>query len=149
MLLEKINDDFKEAMKALDAAKVSCLRLLMSVFKNVKIANQKELSQEEVLSILQKQKKQRQDSMEAYKNGSRDDLVAVEEKELAIIKAYLPEEMSEDAIKEIILNAIKDVGATGLSDTGKVMSAVMGELKGKADGKIVSKIVSESLGSMG
>jgi len=146
MLEEKITDDVKKAMKSKDALRVSCLRMIVADVKNAVIAKQRQLKDEDVIDILQKQVKQHKDSIEAFKKGNRYDLADKEAKELAIIQSYLPEQLSEDEIKNIVKEAISQTNAQGPKDTGKIMAAAMPKLKGRADGKLVNKIVMELLG---
>ena len=147
MLQEKINKDLIEAMKAGDAVKVSTLRLLNSVIKNVAIAKKAEkLDDADVIDAVAKQIKQRNESIEQFKKGNRQDLVDKETKELEILKSYMPQQMSEEDIIKVIQDAVRETGAAGKQDMGKVMKAVMPKLKGRADSKLISDTVSKCLG---
>lgn len=149
MLKQKILDDLKAAMKAGDTAKRDALRMLDSMIKNVEIEKQKResgLSDEEIQEVISRAVKQRKDAVAQYTTGGRADLAEKENKEIEILTAYLPEQMSEDAVREIVKSAISQTGATGMSDIGKVMGPVMAKLKGQADGNLVKKIVEEELG---
>lgn len=130
-------------MRASDQQKLSTLRLLHSVLQNAEIANKKKLSDDDVVSILQKESKKRSETAELYKKGDRPELAEKELQEVEIIKVYLPEQMSRDdvaAIVDTIVTASEEKPAFG-----QVMKAVMEEVRGKADGKLVSSIVKEKL----
>lgn len=148
-MLEKIKADLTIALKSGDTFKAGALRYLLSAIHNAEIAKGKdaELSEAELVAILQKQAKERQESIEAYQKGGRSDLVAKEQKELELIKAYLPEQMGEEEVRALAKEAIKETGATGLQEMGQVMGVVMPKVKGKADGPLVSKIVRDLLSS--
>lgn len=145
-LAEVLDQDLKTAMKAQDALKVSTLRMLKSALANLAISKKKDLLDEnEILDILQKQVKQRLESMESFKQGGRLELAAKEQKELDILKAYLPKQMDENEIKELACKAIAASGAKGPAEMGKVMKELMPHVKGKADGKLVNQIVRDLL----
>jgi len=149
MLKQKILNDLKAAMKAGDTAKRDTLRMLDSMIKNVEIEKMKKetgLSDEEIQEVISKAVKQRKDAVAQYVAGGRADLAEKENKEIEILMAYLPEQMSEDAVREIVKSVISQTGATGMSDIGKVMGAAMAKLKGQANGNLVKKIVEEELG---
>ena len=145
MLEEKINNDLKEAMKSKDAIRVSCLRMIIAGVKNASIAKQKELKDEDIIEVLQKQLKQHKDSIEGFKKGNRQDLVDKESRELEIIQSYLPEQLKPEEITNIVKEAVKETAAEGKKDMGKVMAAVMPKARGRADGKLVQKEVLEQL----
>jgi hypothetical protein len=137
MLRDDINDALKEAMKAKNERTVSTLRMVNSTLKNADIeargSNKPALGDAEVLSILQKMIKQRQESVEMYKKGERADLVKQEEEEIAIISAYLPKQMSEDEMKAAIEAAVAETGAAGMKDMGKVIGVLRGKYAGQMD----------------
>jgi uncharacterized protein YqeY len=146
---ELIKQDLIKALKDKEELKLSTLRLLTAAIKNFEIEKGGagySASDEEVLSVVQKQVKQRQDSIEQFKAGNRPELVEKEQKELTILQSYLPEQMGEEEIKSIVEKAISDIGASGAADIGKVMGMLSGQLKGKADMSLVSKLVREKLG---
>ncbi len=149
MLQEKINNDLKDAMKARDALKTSCLRMIIADIKNTSIAKQRKLKDEDIIEVLQRQVKQHKDSIEGFKKGDRQDLADKETKELEIIRGYLPEQLTPDEIKDIVKQAIKETGAKERKDIGKVMGVIMGKVKGRAEGKLVNKIVIEQLTKSG
>lgn len=146
MLEEKIQDDVKSALKNSEKIKVSALRMLISDIKNRKIAERIDaLDDENVISIIQKRVRQHNESIEQFKKASREDLVSQELAELAVLKAYLPEEISKEAVKQIVEEVVKTVGASSLKDMGTVMKESLSRLKGRSDGKVVSDIVKEIL----
>ena len=147
-LKEKISEDLKMAMKAGDTLKRETLRMLESMIHNAEIEKRKKeegLTDAEVIEVLSRAVKQRRDSVEQYEKGGRADLAEKEKKEIEIISAYLPEQLGEDKIREIIKEVIAQTGAAGKSDMGRVMGQAMGKLKGQADGNTVKKIVEEEL----
>jgi len=144
-LKESIQEALKGALKRQQRIEVSTLRLLLSEIKNAEIAQQKPADDNKVLDVIAKEVKRRRESIEAFKQGNRSDLVAQEEAELAILVSYLPEQMSRAEILAAARQVIDAVGAQGPSDKGKVMAQLMPQLKGKADGKEVSEIVTELL----
>lgn len=147
MLEKDIQNLLKEAMKAGDKTKVSVFRMLLSDIRNKKIEERvDDLGEDGVLSVMQKTAKRHKESIEKFKEGSRDDLVEKETQELAIIEEYLPEELAEEELAKIVSEAIERTGAQGQKDMGRVMGEVMGQVKGRADGSIINKIVREKLG---
>ena len=145
-LKEKIKSDLKDAMKSGDSVVRGVLRLLSSDIKNEEISLKKELADDDVLKILKKDIKRHKESIEQYKTGGREDLAEQEEKELEILKEYMPEQMGGEEIRKIVSAAIKKTGAAGVSDFGKVMGMAMKEVGSGADGSLVGKIVKEELG---
>lgn len=146
MLEEKILNDYKEAMKNKDTLKSSVLSFLRAELINVAFAKKKKaLDDNEVIPVIRKQIKNRQDSIEQFQKGNRGDLVDKETKELEILKSYLPQELSVDEIKKIIEEIVASTGAQDLKDMGKVMKEVAGKVEGRADGKMVSDLVRERL----
>jgi uncharacterized protein YqeY len=144
-LKNSIQETLKEALKGQRRAEVATLRLLLSEIKNAEIAQQKPADDNKVLDVVAKEVKRRRESIEAFKQGNRSDLVAQEEAELAVLMSYLPEQMSREKIMAAARQVIDAVGAKGPSDRGRVMSQLMPQLKGKADGRAVNEIVSELL----
>ena len=137
MLRNQINDALKEAMKAKNERAVSTLRMVNSTLKNADIeargAGKPALGEAEILAILQKMIKQRQESVELYDKGGRPELAAQEREEIAIISAYLPKQMSDDDVKKAITDAIAETGASGMKDMGKVIAALKGKFAGRMD----------------
>lgn len=147
-LKKQILDDLKSAMREGDTAKRDVLRMLDSMIKNVEIEKKKReegLSDEEVQEVIARAIKQRKDSIAQYEQGGRGDLASKEKSEVAILAAYMPEQLDEEKIREIVAATISETGASFPSDIGKVMGPVMAKLKGQADGQIVRKIVEEEL----
>jgi len=160
-LKEKIQADIKKAMVEKKTLEVSVLRMLMATILNKekekraklgkeekdlgKLDELSKLNDEELIEAVSVEVKKRKDSIEQYGKGGRDDLVKQEKEELDILTKYMPEQMSEDEIRKIVKEKIKEVSASGPQDTGKVMGVAMPQLKGKADGGLVSKIVQEEL----
>ena len=146
MLLDKIAADMKEALRAKDAARLSTLRMLKSAVEYYKIEKKQEkLTDADVVVVIKKQVKQRQDSIEGFEKGGRTDLVEKEKAELAVLKSYLPEEIPQAQLEEIVKAVIAEVGATTKTDMGKVMKAVQAKVAGRADNRLVSQIVSANL----
>jgi hypothetical protein len=146
MLEEKILNDYKEAMKKKDTVKSSTLSFLRAEMMNVAIEKRKKaLDDNEVISVIKKQIKQHQDSIEQFQRGGRLDLADKETKELGILKSYLPPQLSSEEVKKIIEEVIATVGATGPADMGKVMKEVMSGVGQSTDGKLVSELVKERL----
>jgi len=144
-LLTTINEDVKTAMKARDKEKLSVLRMLKSALQNEQIKKGTELNEEEELSVLSREMKQRRDSLTEFKNADRQDLVEKLENEIVIVEGYLPKQLTEEELQSIVQEVIASVNATSTSDFGKVMGAIMPKVKGKADGNAVNRIVKEQL----
>lgn len=142
-MTDQIDELFKKAMSDKDEVSLSVARLLKSALKNAEIEKRGELSDDDVLAVLEKQAKQRRDSIEQYKKGGRPELAEKEKQELAIIEKFLPEKLDENEVRKVVK---EKVAAIPEAQFGQVMGAVMSELKGKADGGTVSKILKEELG---
>lgn len=148
MLLQKIDKDFKQALSEKNEIKISTLRMLRSALHNMEIElrpKKKELTDEVALEVIAREIKRRKESIEAFEKGNRLDLTEKEKKELEILSQYLPEQLSNDKIREIVQVKIVEVGASGPQDFGKIMGLVTKETKGKADGSRVAVIVKEEL----
>lgn len=144
-LINQIQEDLKRSMKAKDGNRVSVLRFLLSSIQNREIEKRDALDDEEVLAEITTSAKRRKESMEAFGEGGRTDLVEKEAAELAILQEYLPEQLSPDEIRGVVQEVVEAVGAKTASDLGKVMKELMPRLRGKADGKLVNEIVQEAL----
>ncbi len=144
-LLQKLQEEMKTALKSGDKERLSVIRMLISEIKKAQIDAKKELTDDDIINILQKYAKQRKESIKQYKEAGRKDLAEKEELELKIVSEFLPEALSEKEIEKIVEETIKETGASSMKDMGKVMKAVMEKVKGRADGSIVSKIVKEKL----
>ncbi len=145
-LEKRIAEDLRNSIKNKDEIRTSTLRMITASTQNLAIEKkQKELKDDDVLKIISGQVKQHQDSIESFKKGGRQDLVEKETKELGILKSYLPEQLGEAQIEEIVRKVISETRASSKSDFGKVMKLSMEGLKGRADGKLVSSIVQKLL----
>lgn len=144
-LKEKLMDDRKQALKARDKVRTSVIRLVLAAVKNAEIARQAALEDTDILGIIAKEVRQRHESIEAFKQGDRQDLVAQEEAELAILNEYLPRQMTREEIITEARRVIEEVGAQGPGDKGKVMPQLIAQLKGKADGREINAVVTELL----
>jgi uncharacterized protein YqeY len=148
-LKERITDDIKAAMKAKDKVRLETVRGIKKILIEKEVEargkGQDQLTEQEEMEVLVKAAKQRRDSIEQYRNGGREDLVANESAELAIIEEYLPQQLSEEEVTAAIEAVIAEVGASSAKDMGKVMGPVMAKLKGKADGKLIQSIVKSKL----
>lgn len=146
MLEEKILNNYKEAMKSRDALKSSVLSFLRADMMNLAVAKKKnKLDDSEVVSVIKKQIKQRQDSIEQFTKGNRPEMAEKEKKEFEILKTYLPQELCAEELKKIIDEVIVLTEAQGMKDMGKVMKEVSAKVAGLADGKLVSDLVRERL----
>jgi hypothetical protein len=146
MLVEKIFNDYKEAMKARETLKSSVLSFLRADMLNQATAKKKDkLDDAEVIAVIKKQVKQRQDSIEQFTSGGRPEAAEKETKELGILKSYLPEELSVDKIKVLIEEAVAVTGASGMKDMGRLMKELTVKIAGQADGKLVSDLVRQRL----
>jgi uncharacterized protein YqeY len=141
---EKINEALKEAMKSKDNPLRDTIRLLQAAFKQVEVDTRKDLTEDGEMDILLKEAKKRRESIEELAKAGRD--TGEEVYELGVIESFLPKQMSEDEIRELVKAAIAETGATTQKDMGKVMGKLNPQTKGKADGKLVSQIVKEALG---
>ena len=144
-LTERIRADLTTAMKARDAARLSTIRLVQAALKNEQIEKGHELSDEEAEVVLRRALKQRQDSVEQYRKGAREDLAAKEEAEITILQEYLPQLLSEAETERIVDEAIASTGAASKKDMGKVMKEIMAAHKGRIDGKVVQAILGKKL----
>jgi uncharacterized protein YqeY len=148
MTKQQLQDELKQAMLAKDSVKTSVLRMVISAIGYAEINKGGagyEATEEDVMAVIQKEVKQHRDSIEQFKNANRPELVEKEEAELKILEIYIPEQMGEDEVKKLVVDAIAKSGATSPADMGKVMGVLMSQVKGKADGGLVSRIVREEL----
>ena len=146
-MLDQLQEELKIAMKAGEKAKMMGLRNIIGKIKAAQIDKGETLTNEESLKILKTATKQLKESIDQYQKGGRDDLAEKEAFELTLLEKYLPEQLSEEHIRQIVKNIVKNTGSGSMQDMGKVMGATMQELAGSADGKIVQKIVQEELSS--
>lgn len=148
MTKQQLQEDLKQSMLAKNAEKTSTLRMLISAvgyFEIQKGGAGYSATEEDVMQVIQSEAKKRRDSIEQYQAANRHDLADKETLELKILQKYLPEQMGEDEVTNLVKEAIQQTGATTIQDMGKVMGALMPKVKGKADGGLVSKIVKENL----
>ncbi|GEN50697.1 GatB/YqeY domain-containing protein [Alkalibacterium pelagium] len=143
--LDELNQEMKIAMKAKDKEKLSTIRMLKSALQTEQINKGEELTEEDELTVLSREKKQRVESLNEFKAAGRDDLVLKLEREIEIVDDYLPAQLSEEEVREIVQDTVEQTGASSMKDMGKVMGALMPKVKGKADGNLVSSIVKEEL----
>lgn len=144
-LLGRLNDDMKQAMKNKQKEKLTVIRMVKAALQNEEIKLQHSLAEDEELTVLTREVKQRKDSLLEFKKAGRDDLVDKLKSEIQILETYLPEQLTEEELAAVIKQVISEVGAASKADMGKVMSAVMPKVKGKADGSQVNKLVSQLL----
>lgn len=144
-LTKQLDQDMKLALKNKDKHKLSTIRMLKSAIKKEEIDKKRPLNDDEVLSVIMREVKQRKDSLAEYKEAGRDDLADKEQAEIEMLSAYLPEQMSEEELKSLVQEVIQEVGASSKADMGKVMSAIMPKVKGRADGRLVNQMVQEIL----
>jgi uncharacterized protein len=145
-LLERLNKDMIQAMKNKEKDKLTTIRMMKSSLQNeaIKLGKQ-ELSAEEELTVLSRESKQRKDSLQEFEKAGRLDLVEKLRIELALVEQYMPEQLSEAELADIIKQSIAETGAASKADMGRVMAAIMPKVKGKADGSLVNKLVQQHL----
>lgn len=145
MILDTIQSQIQDAMRAHDELRVSTLKLLYSALKYEKIAKMHDLSDQEELAVVQKEVKKRKDAIALYRQGGSEEKAAYEESELVILKEFLPEEMEESELVNLVNSVIEETGATLIKDMGKVMSLVKEKAAGKADGGKIAELVKSKL----
>lgn len=145
---QEMETDLKTAMKAKDTVTRDALRYVISAFKYAEIENRTELSDEEEMRVLKQQVKQRQDSIEQFRAGNREDLVEKEEVQLKVLERYLPQQMSDDELHKLVADGIAEVGAEGPKDMGKVMGLVKGKAGDSVDGRRLSSAVKDALAAL-
>lgn len=145
LLKEQLQSDLKEAMKNKENFKRDTIRFLMSALKQIEVDERKELSDADIIKVIQKSLKQREDSMCAFKEAGREDLFDKEFMEATILKVYLPQQLSDDALKAVIQKHIETLGITSLKEMGKIMPLVLQECAGVADGKHINTLAKELL----
>ena len=145
-LKETLNNDIKSAMKTKDKETLAVLRMIKTAVQAAEIDKKEELNAEEELTILSREAKQRRESLAEFVKAGRDELVAKTEAEIEIVERYLPKQLSVEEVKEVIATVAEKIGATTQKEFGKLMGAVMQELKGKADGNVIKEQVKAHLG---
>ena len=144
----KLEDDLKQAMRERDALRRDVIRYIRSEIRNQEIRLQRDLEDADAVQVLSRQAQQRRDSIEAFEGAGREDLAQKERAELELITEYLPRQMSEDELRELVERTVAEIQPSGPRDMGKVMSAIMPQARGRAEGKVVSALVSEKLRSL-
>ncbi|EKD49246.1 MAG: hypothetical protein ACD_63C00210G0004 [uncultured bacterium] len=147
-LKEKIESDFKKALKEKDGKTLDVLRMVKASMRNKEIENKVDIDEKGVLQVISKEVKQRNDSISQFEKGGRNDLVSKEKKEVEVLQKYLPKQLSKEEIAEIVDKTILDTKASGFKDIGRVMGKVMSKVKGRADGTLVQNIVKEKLSKL-
>ncbi len=142
-----LTEDMKQAMKDKESGKLrlSVIRMARANIKNIEIDEKRELNDDEVLAVLMKEVKMRQDSLEEFAKAGREELVEQAKQEIAILRKYLPEQLSDEELKALVEEAVAETGAAGPKDMGKVMAALMPKTRGRADGKRINTMVRELL----
>ncbi|MBE2907479.1 GatB/YqeY domain-containing protein [Anoxybacillus flavithermus] len=144
-LLERLNNDMKQAMKNKEKDKLSVIRMVKSALQNEAIKLGKTLTEDEELTVLSRELKQRKDSLQEFEKAGRTDLVDKVKEEITVLELYMPKQLSEEELVQIVKETIVEVGASSKADIGKVMGAIMPKVKGKADGSLVNKLVQQHL----
>ena len=144
-LKEQLTTDMKEAMKSHDKDRLAVIRMVSGAIRQQEIDGQKELSDEDVIAVMSKEIKMRKDSIEEFKKGGREDLIAKTQAEIDVLMPYMPAQLSEDEVRELVKAAVAETGAATPKDMGKVMGALMPKVKGRADGKLVNTLVRSML----
>ena len=144
-LKQRLYEDLKKAMKTKDEIRTRTLRLIISSIKTLEVEKMAEATDDDVFRVLSKECRKRVEAIEAYKKGGREDLANEEQRELEIIKSYMPKQLSEEELKEIVKNAVEETGSSSIKDLGRVMKVLMPRVKGRADGKTVNNIVRQIL----
>jgi uncharacterized protein len=143
--IQRLEEELREARLARDDARRDALSLLLSALRSAEKDLQRELTGDEELQVLQRERKRRVEAAEAFSNAGREEQAAAEEAELAVLQEFMPAQLSEDELEEIVDDAIAEVGATSMRDLGRVMADVMPQVAGRADGSMVSQLVREKL----
>jgi len=144
-LIVEIEAQLKDAMREGDADRRDTLRLILSSLRGAEKDLQRDLTEDEELQVLQRERKKRIEASEAFRNAGREEQADKEDAELDVLEEFMPEPLSEDAVEEIVDNVIAEVGATSMRDIGRVMADVMPQIAGRADGSTVSQLVREKL----
>jgi uncharacterized protein len=144
-LIARLEEELKTAMRARDQERTDALRLTLASLRSAEKEVQRPLKEDEELHVLQRERKRRLEAADAFRSGGRDEQAAKEERELAVIKEFMPEPIEEEELERIIDDAIAETGATSLRDLGRVMADVMPQVAGRADGSLVSQLVREKL----
>lgn len=144
-LLERLNEDMKQAMRNKEKDKLTVIRMIKASLQNEAIKLGKDLSEEQELTVLSREVKQRKDSLHEFEKAGREDLVEKIRTELQYVELYMPKQLSEEEVSKIVQETVVETGAKSKADMGKVMAAIMPKVKGKADGALVNKLVQQHL----
>ncbi|MDT8861792.1 GatB/YqeY domain-containing protein [Alkalihalobacillus sp. MEB130] len=144
-LLERLNQDMKNAMKNKEKDRLSVIRMVKSSLQNEKYKLGRELTDDDSLTVLNRELKQRKDSLHEFEQANREDLASKLRDEIVVLEDYMPEQLSEEEVAQIVQETIEEVGASTKGDMGKVMGAIMPKVKGKADGGLVNRLVQQHL----
>ena len=144
-LKQKLQEDLKSSMKNKDTNKKSVITLIRASIKQYEVDNRVELGDEEITDLIAKQLKQTRDSRDEFAKAGREDLVEKADAEIEILKEYLPQQLSEEELNEIVISTISEVGATSMKDMKNIMSSIMPKVKGRADGKLINELVKANL----
>ncbi|MBS4191347.1 GatB/YqeY domain-containing protein [Bacillus sp. FJAT-49705] len=144
-LLERLNEDMKQAMRNKEKDKLTVIRMIKASMQNEAIKQGADLSEEQELTVLSREVKQRKDSLHEFDKAGREDLVEKIRTELQFVELYMPKQLSEDEVSKIVQETVAETGAKSKADMGKVMAAIMPKVKGKADGALVNKLVQQHL----
>lgn len=144
-LAERLNEDMKQAMKNGDKFRLQVIRMVRASIKNQEIEMRRPLNDDELIQVISRDLKQRRDSLQDFQKAGREDLVAQATAEIEIISQYLPKQLTEEEIKEIVTQTMQETGASSKADMGKLMGVLMPKVKGRADGKLVNQIVQQLL----
>ncbi|MBP3951303.1 GatB/YqeY domain-containing protein [Bacillus suaedae] len=144
-LLDQLNQDMKSAMKNKEKDKLSVIRMVKSSLQNEQIKLGRELTDDDSLTVLNRELKQRKDSLHEFEQANREDLALKLRDEISVLEVYMPEQLSEEEVAEIVKETITEVNASSKADMGKVMGAIMPKVKGKADGGLVNRLVQQHL----
>jgi len=145
VLAERLSEDLKQAMKEKDKLRLSVIRMVRAAIKNAEIEKRRPLNEDEIIDVLSRELKQRQESLQEFEKAGRQDLSEQVQQEIQILRQYLPEPLDDQALQELVKEAIQAVGAISKRDLGKVMSYLMPKVKGRADGKKVNQMVQQQL----
>ncbi len=144
-LKNRLSEELKTALKAGDKCRLSVIRLTLAAIKNAEIAKRGDLTEPETIDVISRECKKRAESIEAFEKGNRQDLADKEKEELAVLKVYLPEQLSREEITAAVKEVIEATGAKTMAEKGKVMGMLMPKMRGKADGRLVNEVVEELL----
>ena len=140
-LANKLMEDFKTSMRNKDTIRKNTITMVRAAIKQIEVDTRKDVTDDDILDIISKQVKEKRFAIEEFKKGSRDDLVQLTEAEIEILLDYLPKQLSEEEVEQIVKETINEINATSMKDIGLIMKAVMPKVKGRTDGNIVNKVV--------